>query len=96
MPSEDRRRPRRTMYQPLTEYLGMHNEQDVTLTFAEIEALIGRPLAVSASNDPGTWHSTVKPHVRQWRAIGWHARFDRRGQCVHFTRDEEAAADVRQ
>ncbi len=47
--------PRRTKDQPLVDFLAMHNAQDVTLSFTEIEAIIGVPLALSASNDPGTW-----------------------------------------
>lgn len=87
--------PRRTKDQPLVDFLAMHNAQDVTLSFTEIEAIIGVPLALSASNDPGTWHSPLKLPVRQWQAIGWHARFDRHNHCVHFTRDPEGTADAR-
>lgn len=95
MPSENRQRTRQTKYQPLIDFLAVQTDRDVTLSFAEVEVIIGRSLAVSASNDPGTWHSTLKLPVRQWQEMGWHARFDRRDQCVHFTRDAEDAADAR-
>lgn len=88
MPGRKWQRPRRTKYQSLIEYLAVQTDRDVTLSFAEIEGIIGVPLSVSASNDPGTWHSTLKLAVRQWQGMGWRARFDRRGQCVHFTREE--------
>jgi hypothetical protein len=80
----------RTMYQPLVEYLAIQSEREVTLSFVEIEAIIGMPLSVSASGMPGVWHDTRNLHVRRWRAMGWRARYDRRNQCVHFARDAEA------
>ncbi len=79
---------RRTMYQPLVEYLAIQSERDVSLSFVEIEAIIGRPLSVSALIDAAVWHATTEPHVRRWREMGWHARYDRRNTCVHFTREE--------
>jgi len=79
---------RRTKYQPLVEYLAIQSERDVSLSFVEIEAIIGRALSLSALNDAGMWHKTTLPHVRRWREIGWHARYDRRNTCVHFTREE--------
>lgn len=80
---------RRTMYQPLVEYLAIQSERDVSLSLVEIEAIIGRPLSVSALIDAAVWHATTEPHVRRWREIGWRARYDRRNQSVHFTRDAE-------
>ncbi len=77
----------RTIYQPLIEYLAIQSERDVTLSFVEIEAIIGRPLSVSALVDAAVWHVTTLPHVRRWRERGWRARYDRRKTCVHFTRD---------
>jgi hypothetical protein len=81
--------PDRTMYQPLIDFLATQSEREVTLTFGEIEVIIGRPLSVSALMDPGACHRVPHLHVRRWRAIGWRARYDRRNQCVHFTRDAE-------
>ncbi len=78
----------RTIYQPLIEYLAIQSERDVTLSFVEIEAIIGRPLSVAALTDTGVWHRPQHPHVRRWRARGWRARYDRRNTCVHFTREE--------
>ncbi len=79
----------RTIYQPLVDFLAIQSERDVSLTFDQIEAIIGRPLSVSAMGMTNPWHATTHPQVRRWRAIGWRARFDRRNQCVHFTRDAE-------
>ncbi len=87
--------PGRTKYQPLIAFLATQHERDLTLTFAEIEAIIGMPLSVSASNDCDVWHSTRQSHVRRWQEMGWRARFDRRNHCVHFMRDDEETADGR-
>ncbi len=82
--------PDRTMYQPLIDFLATQSDRDVTLTFDQIEAIIGRPLSVSAMNTPSVWHGARYPQVRRWRAMGWRARYDRQNQCVHFTREQSA------
>ncbi len=79
--------PDRTKYQPLIDYLAAQTARAVTLSFAQIEALIGAPLSVSASGMPTAWHRATQMHVRRWREMGWRARYDRRNQCVHFTRE---------
>jgi len=78
-----------TKYQPLLDFLAMQSDRDVTLSFSEIERIIGAPLSVSALTDAAVWHATTQPHVRRWRAMGWQARYDRRNRCVHFARDAE-------
>lgn len=84
--------PDRTKYQPLVDYLAAQTDRAVTLSFAEIEAIIGGSLSVSASGMSGVWHEVKHLHVRRWREMGWRARFDRRNRCVHFTRDAERQA----
>ncbi len=79
----------RTKYQPLLDFLAIQSERDGTLSFSEIEAIIGAPLSVSAMTMPTAWHRATEMHVRRWRAIGWRAYYDRRSQCVHFARDAE-------
>lgn len=81
--------PRGLKYQPLIECLARQHEREVALTFTEIEAIIGRPLALAAMNMSQSWHATTNLHVRRWQEMGWHARFDRRNQCVHFTHDRQ-------
>lgn len=85
--------PRGLKYQPLIEHLVIQHEREVALTFTEIETIIGRPLSLAALNMLQSWHATTNLHVRRWQEMGWRARFDRRGQCVHFTRATEEAAD---
>lgn len=64
-------RSRQTKYQPLIGHLALLKERDVTLTFVEIEAIIGVPLSVSAMTISTPWHATTKPQVRQWEKMGW-------------------------
>ncbi len=78
-----------TKYQPLVDYLAVQTVRDVTLSFVAIEAIIGAPLSLSATIMPGPWRAMTHPYVHQWRERGWHARFDRRNRCVHFTHDAE-------
>jgi len=88
MPSgTSERSSRQTKYQPLIDFLAAQTN-DVTLSFTEIETIIGAPLPLTATNDSGLWHSPKHLQVRRWQEMGWHARFDRRNTCVHFTREE--------
>ncbi len=76
-------------YRALVDHLAVRPECEITCTFAEIEAILGRSLPVSPYVDARYWHSEMYEHVRRWRALGWRATFDRRNRCVHFTRDAE-------
>ncbi len=78
-----------TKYQPLVDYVAAQRADTVTLSFAEIEALIGAPLPETMQVD--TWQWTNREFAYVWRLgdLGWHARLDRRNRCVRFTRDEE-------
>jgi hypothetical protein len=89
--AEDGLAPRyrtRTRYQPLVDDLATRDERAVVLTFPEIEAMIGVPLAVSASVETDYWSDRRHEHVRGWEALGWRARLDRRNGRVQFTREE--------
>lgn len=60
------------------------DQQRATFTFAEIEALIGVPLPVSAWN-PGFWSgSSTKP--QPWQRAGFKARLVSDRQAVEFRR----------
>jgi hypothetical protein len=59
----------------------------VTLTYAELATLLGRPLPISARTT--AWHWTGSAVARRnWIAAGWTARFDRPAHTVTFTRWE--------
>ncbi len=75
-------------YQPLATYLAASATGEVMLTFAEIEAILGASLSVTAQVSPSWWSGTVPPHTRTWRALGWRARLEQHNRRVIFTRDE--------
>ena len=64
--------PRVSKYQPLADYLAAQSADEVTLSFAQIEALIGTALPPSA-HARAWWKSSpvVYTHVRVWRQAGW-------------------------
>ena len=68
-------------YDPLTRYLADLAADEVTLTFAEIEAIIGAPLPPSARTS--NWWENTTEHVQAgaWVLAGWrmkrtHRRLD--------------------
>ena len=87
-------------YDPLRDYLMDCDSDEVTLTFAQVEAILGRALPASAwkydawwanlGDDASTWHS----HARSWHAAGYRVRADRAKGTVVFRRaDPPASAD---
>ena len=63
-------------YQPLAEYLAAQPGDAVTLSFAQIEAIIGVPLPASASAYLPVWWTTRSAHRVQTQArrqVGWEA-----------------------
>jgi len=89
MATEERKLPtlRRSRYQPLADDLAARREQRITLTFADIEAILGAPLPLTATVAAAWWVWPGYPHVRRWRVAGWQARLDRPNRCVRFFRD---------
>ena len=70
-------------YRPLTAYLTAHPANEVTLTFAELETLLGASLP-DAAWQRAWWANTETPQGRTWLAAGWVVRWVRQ-------RGEEAA-----
>jgi len=62
-------------YQPLADYLATLTVDEVMLTFAEIEAILGTALPPSARAAPfwanliDSWHRSVQ--AQAWRRAGW-------------------------
>ena len=73
-------------YDPLTRYLANLAPDEVTLTFAEIEAIVGAPLPASARR-ASFWTTTPRPLVaRPWVRAGWRVvRTDLRGEMPAVT-----------
>lgn len=78
---------RRLIYQPLLDFLAASADDSLVLSFAEIEALIDRPLSVSAQVAPSFWTSAPDiPFVRALQAMGWQAHLDVKAHAVTFHR----------
>lgn len=60
-------------YQPLLEHLSRSDRLQVTLTFAEIEALLGEKLPPSARNKRGWWSNRSKGALQAtaWMTAGY-------------------------
>ncbi len=79
-------------YRALADHLAIRPERAITRTFAEVEAILGRPLSATARTSRSWWIDRGLAHVRLWDARGWRARLDWRDACVHFTRDAKEGA----
>ncbi len=81
-----------TKYQPLVDYIAAQTEDAVTLSFPEIEALVGAPLPETMQVDTWQWTNREVPYVWRLGDLGWRAHLDRRNRRVVFTRDAERQA----
>ncbi len=78
-----------TKYQPLVDHVAAQTKDTVTLSFTEIEALVGALLPETMQIDTGWWNGVSHAYVRAWQAAGWTATLDRRNRRVLFTRAAE-------
>ncbi|HAX77076.1 MAG TPA: transcriptional regulator [Cyanobacteria bacterium UBA11372] len=62
-----------TLYQPLLEFLRENNQDELTLTFAEIEALIDSKLPDSARSQRAWWSNRRKGALQAsaWMEVGY-------------------------
>ena len=64
-------------YSPLGDFLKAWPDREITLTFEEIEEIIGRKLPPSARYGNGFWINTVNDYVPPsgpgWVSVGWRA-----------------------
>jgi hypothetical protein len=78
-------------YYPLQRFLEVATADTVTLTFAQVEAIIGTPLPAGAQ--AYTWWSNRQRsrQARAWLAAGWQTRdVESRQQRVTFVRVEQS------
>ena len=79
-------------YDPLKNYLIQCGSEEVALSFADVEAILGSPLPSSARNydawwaNPGDSLLTQHSHARAWQAAGYKAQVNRTNQTVRFYR----------
>ncbi len=78
-----------TKYQPLVDHVAAQTEGAVTLSFTEIEAIVGRPLPETMQVNAAPWTRAEAALVWRLADRGWRAQLDRLNRCVHFTRAEE-------
>lgn len=83
------RSARRSKYAPLEDHLRAATGSRVTMSFAEIEALVGG-LPASARTHPAWWGNTgqaYSPQAKAWDTAGWKASgLDLAGERVNFER----------
>ena len=76
-------------YELLGEYLSDQTADSCTLTFSDVESIIGAPLPASARARRGWWgNDRTHAQARSWMQVGWKVtqrHLLRRGH-VHFTR----------
>lgn len=80
-------------YEPLTNHLSSVASERVTLRFAAIENIIGKPLPPSARSHNAWWanNPTGHSHCKAWHDAGWRTeRLDLTGETVDFVRDAKA------
>ena len=88
-------RPGARKYQPLADYLAAQHADEVRLSFAQIEAIVGSALPTSAYLRGWWWSKGAKRLAAQpWRAVGWEAALTRRAdeRRVTFRRRPADAA----
>jgi hypothetical protein len=75
-------------YQPLADWLAAQSGDSVTLTFAQIEAILGQPLPVIARGTRSWWTGLRRWHYRSppWRVAGWDVDTRHRKPGVTFRR----------
>ena len=83
MPRRDRRR---TMYQPLVDYLARQTGSVVRLSFSSIEEILAFSLPPSAQTTSSWWRKKASTWVRAWQAAGWEASVSSDADTVIFTR----------
>jgi hypothetical protein len=81
-----------SVYDPLRDYLQQCNLQNLRMSFAEIEDLLGRPLPPSARRRAEWWANEdpdITAHVqcRAWQSAGYAAEVNLTGKAVTFRRN---------
>jgi hypothetical protein len=83
-------------YAPLCTHLKTTEGQEKTLSFQEIEAIIGAELPASAHQHRAWWANDAKGHVqaKAWLNAGWKASVNLSEKQVYFTRIDAREAEM--
>lgn len=80
-------------YQPLTERLARHRNDEWRASFADIESVLGFPLPKAARKGRAWWTGAEQGHTRAWMISGWEVcEVDPIGGSVVFRRPVSEAA----
>jgi len=76
-------------YRGLTEYILNNNGSKISLTYPEIEKIIGFKLPDSAYDHMRAYWSNTETHsyAKSWLAIGYRTRVDTDNKIVHFEKN---------
>ncbi len=105
MPSDELLQPGQTArarsaskYDPLIEHLAQYHGAELTLTFEEVEDLLGESLPAAARTHQAWWANTTADPTytwaNRWTAGGWRSQVDLDGEYVVFTRRDGGGATV--
>jgi len=77
---------RKTKYQPLADYLADSGQDDVTLSFTQIEEILGFKLSPSARKHSPNWaNNTVEALSWGWMPVGYESYgIDMKNEIAHF------------
>jgi hypothetical protein len=67
------------------DFLQTCSEGQVTLTFEQVEAILGQPLPDSARKYDFWWRGSPQTRAR-WKAVGWTLSCSMAAETVTFTR----------
>jgi hypothetical protein len=72
--------------EPLVNFLQACPDARVTLTFEEVEQILGQPLPMSARKYSSWWRAPSW-HVRRWQELDWRVACSLAAETVTFTKD---------
>lgn len=75
-------------YAPIEEHLSKQTEDHATLTYQEMEKLVGFELPSSAYKHRAWWSNGKKGGSKFWLRVGWQVDFVKLGDHVTFRRAE--------
>ena len=84
-------------YDPLQDYMIKCGSDEVILSFADIESILGRTRPLSASKYDAWWANvgdnpfTQHSHAKSWHSAGYKAQVNRSAKTVRFYRESESA-----
>lgn len=77
---------KKTKYQPLADFLMESNKEDITMTFTEIEKILGFKLSPSARKYRPNWANNSQEVLSWgWMPVGYESyAIDMKNEIVHF------------